>query len=76
MENYIVRIYRRDDQNPDDVIGMVERVEWDDRQPFRGLSELCKILSLCPADACRTEMHISRELTASVTPIAKYLRHR
>ena len=76
MENYIIRIYRRDDQNPDDVIGMVERVEWGDRQPFRGLSELCKILSLYPADARRTEMHISHGLSASVTPIAKNLRHR
>jgi len=76
MENYIVRIYRRDEQNPDDVIGMVERVELDDRHPFHSLSELCKILSLCSADACRTEMHISREFSASVTPIAKNLRHR
>ena len=76
MENYIVRIYRRDEQNPDDVIGMVERVEWDDRQPFRGLSELCKILSLCPEDARRTEMHFSHKPSASVTPIAKNLRHR
>ena len=76
MENYIVRIYRRDEQNPDDVIGMVERVEWDDRQPFHGLSELCEILSLRPAGATRTEMHISRKPSASVTPIAKNLRHR
>ncbi len=48
MENYIVRIYRRDEQNPDDVIGMVERVEWGDRQPFRSLSELCKFFHCVP----------------------------
>jgi len=75
MENYIVRIYRRDDLNPDDVIGMVERVERDDRQPFHSLSELYEILSLCPAGV-RAEMHMSRVRSTSVTPIAKYLRHR
>ena len=74
MENYIVRVYRRDDQNPDEVIGMVERVEREDRRPFHSLSELCKILSLCPADAYRTEMRMLHEQSATDTPIAKNLR--
>lgn len=74
MENYIVRVYRRDEQKPDEVVGIVERVEKEDRQPFHSLSELCKILSLCPADAYRTEMRMLREQSATVTPIAKNYR--
>lgn len=74
MENYIVRVYRRGDQNPDEVVGIVERVEKEDRQPFHSLSELCKILSLCPTDAYRTEMRMLHEQSATVTPIAKNLR--
>lgn len=76
MENYIVRIHRRGEQHQDDVIGMVERVERDDKRPFRNLSELCEILLLCPADACKPEMHMSHEQSAHVTPITKYFRHR
>lgn len=74
MENYIVRVYRRDDQNPDKVIGTVERVEKEDRQPFHSLSELSKILSLCPADPYRTGVRILHEQSAEATAIARNLR--
>lgn len=76
MENYIVRVYRRGDQNPDDVIGMVESVELDDRRPFHSLSELVKILLLCPADVRKGEMRAVRDEPAPATSIAKNLRHR
>lgn len=45
MENYILRIYRRDERYPERVVGVVEDVETGERLPFRNLSELITILS-------------------------------
>jgi hypothetical protein len=45
MENYIVRIYRRDDLEPDGVTGVVEAVETGEMQPFSALSELATLLA-------------------------------
>lgn len=45
MENYIVRIYRRDDSNSENVIGMVESVETQRQQPFHNLVTLTELLS-------------------------------
>lgn len=48
MENYIVRVYRRDIQNTCGVIGLVENVENEEKLVFHSLEELCSILSINP----------------------------
>ena len=45
MENYIVRLYRRDDANPENLVGLIETVGADKTRPFHTVSELVAILS-------------------------------
>lgn len=45
VENYILRIYRRDEHHPDRVVGVVEDVENGETTPFRNLGQLIAILS-------------------------------
>jgi len=45
MENYILRIYRRDVERPDCVVGMVEDAASGETLPFRSLDELMAFLS-------------------------------
>jgi len=45
MENYIVRIYRRDDDDPDAVMGVVESVEHDRQQTFDSIEALSSLLA-------------------------------
>lgn len=45
MENYIVRIYRRDDNDSENVVGMLENVETQRQQPFHNLVTLTKLLT-------------------------------
>jgi hypothetical protein len=45
MENYIIRIYRRDENNPDRLTGLLESVEGETRHPFHSLNGLCALLS-------------------------------
>jgi len=45
MENYIVRIYRRDSTDPEQVNGMLESVEQDTRRPFAHLNTLNAMLA-------------------------------
>ena len=56
MENYIVRIYRRDCSNPEKVTGMLESVEQETRQPFHSIGALRSLLSAAPAP----DLHESR----------------
>ena len=44
MENYIVRIYRRDDCQKDSLVGLVESVETSEIQSFSTYRELTAIL--------------------------------
>lgn len=44
MENYIVRIYRRDAQDPERVSGLVEVVGDGATRPFTSFEELSEIL--------------------------------
>ena len=44
MENYIVRIYRRDQDKPTEIAGLVELVEAEKRQAFKNIDELSQIL--------------------------------
>lgn len=45
MESYIVRLYRRDVENPDCLVGLVETVGENETRPFHTVSELVAILS-------------------------------
>lgn len=44
MENYIVRIYRRDPLDPNKVTGVVESVENETEIPFSSISNLCAVI--------------------------------
>ena len=44
MENYIVRIYRRDHDESVKVVGIVESVETEKKQAFKNMDELTRIL--------------------------------
>lgn len=45
VENYIVRIYRREADDPDRVVGTVECVETRSHKPFHGLHALGDLLA-------------------------------
>jgi hypothetical protein len=44
MDNYIVRIYRRDLRHPERLVGVVESVERESQQRFHTAHELLAIL--------------------------------
>lgn len=44
MDNYIVRIYRRDIEDAGRIAGFVEIVELGEKRTFTGIEELIKIL--------------------------------
>lgn len=44
MENYIIRIYRRDHDKPVAIAGIVESVETETKQAFKSMDELSRIL--------------------------------
>ena len=44
MDNYIVRIYSRDKEDPDKVTGILESVEQQTRRPFHSLDALHAML--------------------------------
>ena len=44
MDSYIVRIYRRGQDDPGDLAGLVEMVGTSDRLSFRNFSELTSVL--------------------------------
>lgn len=48
MENYIVRIYRRDRTDPQSVNGVLESVERETRQAFADLDTLSMLLESEP----------------------------
>ncbi|MEN8801418.1 MAG: hypothetical protein ABF297_05510 [Thiogranum sp.] len=45
MENYIVRIYRRDKSDPNKLTGVCESVEQETRSTFSTLSNLMSLIS-------------------------------
>lgn len=49
MENYIVRIYRRDASDPNKVAGVFESVEQETENTFTSLKALFSLLSAKPA---------------------------
>ncbi len=44
MDSYVIRIYRRDEQNPQNIIGLVEDVMIQETRPFKNFNELWEIL--------------------------------
>jgi hypothetical protein len=45
MESYIVRLYRRDTANPENLVGLIETVGLDKTRSFHTVNELVAILS-------------------------------
>lgn len=45
MATYIVRIYRRTKDKPEEIIGLVEHVDTQDQFRFHNLQELCAIIA-------------------------------
>lgn len=45
MDNYIVRIYRRDKDVPEKIAGLVETVGTDETRSFLSLSDLVKTIT-------------------------------
>lgn len=60
MENYIIRIYRRDRRNLRKITGMVESVETDMKRPFTDLDQLREIIALGNAANSRV-MHARKK---------------
>lgn len=44
MESYVIRIYRRDAENPRNCAGLAVIIETDKKKPFKNLEELLEIL--------------------------------
>ena len=53
MENYIVRIYRRDAADPSKIAGVFESVEQETENTFTSLKSLFSLLASRPADCSR-----------------------
>ena len=45
MDSYIVRLYRRDTENPENLVGLVETVGAEEKRSFHTVNELMAILS-------------------------------
>lgn len=52
VENYIIRVYRRDEKDPVMVTGVIEEVGSDRSVSFRSMEELVKVLLRQNKDAC------------------------
>ena len=70
MENYIVRIYRRNSNDPDQVNGILESVEQETRRSFSDLDTLNTMLASGP-EALPTESAPSRNDTQPELALAK-----
>ena len=44
MDSYVIRIYRRDADDPRKCAGLAEVIETDEKKTFRNLDELLEIL--------------------------------
>ena len=54
MANYIVRIYRQNKEDPDDILGFVEEVETERKLSFSSRDELMGILCSVKKDSIIT----------------------
>jgi hypothetical protein len=46
MDSYLIRIYRREKDNPEGIVGIVEEISSKKKQPFKSLSELSVIITM------------------------------
>lgn len=67
MENYIVRIYRRDAADPNKVAGIFESVEQQTEKSFTSLNSLLSLLAKAPAAGCGADDDASNAATANRT---------
>ncbi len=65
MEDYIVRIYRRKDENGG-LFGVLEEVGADGKQPFRSMAELVRLLEGGTFGGCRRAVRIRIAIPATV----------
>lgn len=56
MESYVVRIYRRNNQSPQNLVGLVELVDVDQEKSFTNFEELRAILDNTQRSAAREGM--------------------
>ncbi len=45
MDSYLVRIYRREKDNPEAIVGTIEKIGAQEIQSFKNLSELSRIIT-------------------------------
>ena len=46
MDSYLIRIYRRSKDDPEEVVGVVEEVDTGLNRSFQGMAQLTKMLTL------------------------------
>ena len=44
MDSYLIRIYRREEDNPESIVGIIEEIGTKEKHSFKNLSELGKII--------------------------------
>ena len=80
MDDYIVRIKRREHPDAGDIIGLVEVVETQTCHPFHSFEELRRILADCPTppsgtenkESIKQEPHIIRRLWQKMVMALKH----
>ena len=55
MDTYIIRIFRRSEQDPEEIIGTTEHIETGQKQGFKDLKNLCGIIAKPGPDPDKTE---------------------
>jgi hypothetical protein len=70
MENYIVRIYRRDNSDPERINGVLESIEQETQRPFASLNTLKNMLATSP-EALKAESASSDNNTQPTLALAK-----
>jgi len=46
MDSYLIRIYRRSKDDPEEVVGVVEEIDSGLNRSFQGMAQLAKMLTL------------------------------
>ncbi|HHJ16141.1 MAG TPA: hypothetical protein ENJ80_05525 [Gammaproteobacteria bacterium] len=70
MENYIVRIYRRDENDPEKVTGMLESVEYETRESFHSINALQALLTEHSGPGRRQRVRTDRQETTHTASVA------
>jgi hypothetical protein len=46
MESYLIRIYRREKDNPEGIVGIIEEIGTERKYSFKNLSDLSKVITM------------------------------